>query len=197
MGEPESARFRGADRVAATDADLVAALRSGQAAALTTLYDRYAGLVYSLALRILGQPSEAEDLTQEIFVTFWQKQTYNPARGSLSSYLCMLTRSRAIDKLRSRQSGQRFLDRWQQTMTGEWSGALPFEQVASQERRERVQQAMAEIPLAQRQILELLYFAGLSQSEVAQQLDIPLGTVKTRSRQGLIKLRQLLKNLVG
>jgi RNA polymerase sigma-70 factor (ECF subfamily) len=108
----------------------------------------------------------------------------------------MMTRSRSIDKLRSRGTSLKFLERWQQTITEEASDPLPFEQVAFAERREVVQQALHAIPANQRQILEMLYYQGFSQSEVAQQLNLPLGTVKTRSRQGLLKLRQLLQSLV-
>lgn len=92
-----------------TDAELVRALKAGQPSALGILYDRHTNLVYRLALRILANPQEAEDLTQEIFLTLWRKDIYNPTRGSLGSFLTTLTRSRAIDRLRSRGTNLKFL----------------------------------------------------------------------------------------
>ncbi len=179
----------------ATDSELLRWLKAGYSAALTVLYQRYVRLIYTVAMRILDNPQEAEDLTQEIFVTFWQKHTYDPKRGSLSSYLCLLTRSRALDRRRSKGSYHRFLERYQQADSG-ISSASPFEQVSNQEREQTVQRALQELPEAQRQILEMAYYGGLSQTEIAQRLQLPLGTVKTRSRQGLLKLRRLLGGIL-
>lgn len=179
-----------------TDAELFCALKSGQTSALGIFYDRYASLVYRLALRILTNPQEAEDLTQEIFLTFWRSNTYNPARGSLGSFLTTVTRSRAIDKLRSRGTKQRFIQRWSQTMTTESSGPTPFEAASLSQRSEYVCHALAQLPQKQRQVLEMAYYDGFSQSEIAKQLDIPLGTIKTWARQGLLKLRQNLQDFI-
>jgi RNA polymerase sigma-70 factor (ECF subfamily) len=96
----------------ATDAEVWKALKDGQSQALNIFYQRYATLVYRLAMRILANPQEAEDLTQEIFLTLWRSRNYNPSRGSLSSYLTTMTRSRAIDKIRSRSTQLQFLQRW-------------------------------------------------------------------------------------
>ncbi len=178
----------------ATDRELVQLLRAGQSTALTILYKRYSRLVYTLAMRILQNAQEAEDLTQEIFVTFWQKNNFDAARASLSSYLCLLTRSRALDRKRSQGSYHRFLQRYQR---GESQRSiLPFDQVRASEQREQMQQALAQLPEAQQQILQMAYYEGLTQSEIAQRMNLPLGTVKTRSRQGLIKLRRCLDNLL-
>ncbi|MGK7878059.1 MAG: sigma-70 family RNA polymerase sigma factor [Xenococcaceae cyanobacterium] len=180
-----------------TDPELFRALQAGKTSALGQLYDRYASLVYSLALKILTNAQEAEDLTQEIFLTLWRRQTYNPARGSLSSFLTTMTRSRAIDRLRTRSTKHRFLNRWSQTMTPSTPLLTPFEQASNQERQEQVQKALAELPQKQRQILEMAYYQGLSQSEIAKELDTPLGTVKTWARKGLLKLRENLKEFMG
>ncbi|MCU0566519.1 MAG: sigma-70 family RNA polymerase sigma factor [Oculatellaceae cyanobacterium Prado106] len=179
-----------------SDAELIAALKSGQVNALGTLYDRYSRLVYGLAYRILGNSEEAEDMTQEIFLTLWRRDTYNPNRGSLSSFLTTLTRSRSIDKLRSRSSRLRFLQRWQGLAKTEIMGTNPLEQASLGERSQRLKSAMADLPDSERQILEIAYYEGLSQSEIAQRLQIPLGTVKTRSRQGLLRLRQTLQDFI-
>jgi len=180
----------------ATDAELVKAIRAGESLALGNLYDRYGNLVYGLALRILTSATEAEDLTQEIFLNLWHNQTYNPDRGSLSSYLTTLTRSRAIDKLRSRTTQGKFLQRWSQAMVTATPPATPFDLAALNQRADEVQQALTQLTDKQRQVLEMAYYQGLSQSEIAKKIDVPLGTVKSWSRQGLLQLRKTLKDLI-
>lgn len=180
-----------------TDRDLYQALKSGQSSALGLLYDRYGKLVYGLAFHILKNSQEAEDLTQEVFLTLWHKDNYNPARGSLSSFLTLLTRSRAIDKLRSRNSLIKNLERWQQGLAFNTGANNPFEQASSVERSLQIQNALSQLPENQRQVLEMLYYEDLTQAEIAQRLNIPLGTVKTRSRLGLLRLREILKDFVG
>ena len=179
-----------------TDAELFGALKAGQSSALGTLYDRYASLVYRLALRILANPQEAEDLTQEIFLTLWRSGNYNPARGSLSSFLTVMTRSRAIDKIRSRGTNLKFLQRWSQAMVAETPPPTPFEAASLSQRSHYVRHALVQLPEKQRQVLELAYYDGLSQSEIAKQLDIPLGTIKTWARQGLLNLRKNLRDFI-
>jgi RNA polymerase sigma-70 factor, ECF subfamily len=179
-----------------SDAALVQRLRSGQQEAFEILYDRYSRLVFSTALRVLNQVQEAEDITQDVFVSLWQKDSYNPNRGSLTSFLCLLARSRAVDKLRSRSSSQKSLNRWQSILSPEAPEPTPFEQASLQERQGFVKEAITQLPDPQRQVLEMVYYTGLSQSEISNQLEVPLGTVKTRSRQGLLKLGQLLKTVL-
>lgn len=178
----------------ATDFELLQAMQQGQSEALGTLYDRYVRLVYGLALRILENAQEAEDLTQDVFLSLYHRNRYDPKRGSLSSFLTTMTRSRAIDKLRSRGTKLKFLERWKGVVRGETFSASPLEQVSTLERSQRVREALAQLPEAERQVLEVAYYEGLSQTEIATRLNIPLGTVKTRSRQGLLKLRRLLQD---
>lgn len=178
-----------------TDAELFLALKAGQIAALGILYDRHAGLIYGLALKILGNAQEAEDLTQEIFLALSRGSAYDPKRGSLRTFLAVMTRSRAIDKMRSRNTASRFLGRWKSN-TQESTSNSPFEYVAQNEQAQEVQAALAQLSDSQQQVLKLAYYDGLSQSEIAQRLDIPLGTVKGRSRQGLLKLRQSLTDFI-
>jgi RNA polymerase sigma-70 factor, ECF subfamily len=175
-----------------SDAELVSSLRSGQRQAIAVLYDRYAGLVYSIAYRILQNAQEAEDLTQDIFVTFWENDRFNPTRGSLSSFLGLLTRSRAIDKIRQRTTANNFLSRWQQTISEESTSASPLETAATQETQTNVQQAMQSLPALQRQILELNYYKGLSHNQIAQSLGLTPGVVKSRLRQALVQLKTQL-----
>jgi len=184
------------NEVLQTDAEVFRALKGGQSEALGILYDRYASLVYRLALRILANPQEAEDLTQEIFLNLWRSGKYNPDRGSLSSFLTTMTRSRAIDKLRSRGTKLKFLQRWGQMMTAETPSPTPFEVASLSQRSQQVNSDLAQLPSSQRQVLEMAYYDGLSQSEIAKKLDTPLGTIKTWSRQGLLNLRKNLKDFI-
>jgi RNA polymerase sigma-70 factor (ECF subfamily) len=179
-----------------TDTELFESLKAGQISALDTLYDRYGRLVYGLALQILKNPQEAEDLTQEIFLAFWHRELYNPTRGSLGSFLTTMTRCRAIDKLRSRGAFHKFLERWRSTLPTDTLTNTPFERASYAERSQQVQNALAQLSPNQRQVLEMFYYEGLTHAEIAQRLKIPLGTVKTRSRLGLLKLRQTLEDFM-
>jgi RNA polymerase sigma-70 factor, ECF subfamily len=180
-----------------SDADLVRSLRAGQRKALEVLYDRYVGLVYSIAYKILGNSQEAEDLTQDIFVTFWQQESFDPSRGSLKSFLGLLTRSRAVDKIRRRNTTNGFLERWQKIVTEESSDPMPLEKASMEECQEAVQLAMQQISDEQRLVLEMNYYEGLSQAKISQELNLSLGVVKHRSRQGMIELRKLLQGMCG
>lgn len=180
----------------ATDSEVWNALKLGKSQALKILYERYSSLVYRLALRILGNSQEAEDLSQEIFLTLWHTQNYDPSRGSLGGYLTTLTRSRSIDKLRSRGTQLKFLQRWSQLIITESSSPSPFETASLNQRSEQVKSAIAQLSPSQRQVLEMAYFDGLSQSEIAKKLETPLGTVKSWSRQGLLNLRKNLQNFI-
>lgn len=177
-----------------SDAELFLALNNGQAAALGVIYDRHAGLVYGLALNTLGNPQEAEDLTQDIFLTLARGSSYDPKRGSLRTFLAILTRSRAKDRLRSRQSARGALNRWQATGQPESMPNLPMERAFQDEQSQEVSTALAQLPDNQQQVLKMAYYDGLSQTEIAKRLDIPLGTVKARARRGLLRLRQTLTN---
>lgn len=177
-----------------SDLELLNAVKQGQVEGLGILYDRYSRLVYGLAFKILENAEEAEDVTQDVFLTLWRQDAYNPSRGSLSSFLTTMTRSRSIDKLRARGSKFRFLQRWQALVRTETAAASPMELVSVQERSELVRQALSQLPDSERQVLEIAYYEGLSQSEIAARLQVPLGTVKSRSRQGLLKLRRTLQD---
>ena len=179
-----------------SDAELVYLLRNGKKQALAILYKRYVGLVYSIAYKFLQNEQLAEDLTQDIFVTFWQKDKFDPNKGKLSSFLGLLTRSRAIDKIRSGNTTKNFLNRWQKIYSEESNVSSPLEQVSLTERQQKLQQALKQLPELQRQILEMNYFQGLSQAKIAQQLNLTLGIVKSRYRQGMSQLKNLLIEIV-
>lgn len=175
-----------------TDAELYLALRAGQTAALGELYDRHARLVYGLALKILSNLQEAEDLTQDIFLNLARASSYEPSRGSLRTFLAVVTRSRAIDRVRSRSTASAFLGRWRPNRSQEITSNSPFEYIFHNEQSQEVRTALAQLSDSQQQILRMAYYDGLSQSEISERLEIPLGTVKARARRGLLKLRQTL-----
>jgi RNA polymerase sigma-70 factor, ECF subfamily len=177
----------------ATDIDLIASLRQGNQHALSIIYDRYGSLVYTLALKLLDRRDEAEDLTQDVFLSFWKQVKFDPTRAKLSSYLCLITRSRAIDKLRSRRSEQKSIERLKQIVVGEPNLPTPLDSATQSEQQTIVRQSLLTLSEQQRHVLELSYYHDLSQSAIATKLNLPLGTVKTHMRQGLIKLRQLLQ----
>jgi RNA polymerase sigma-70 factor (ECF subfamily) len=164
---------------------------------LGQLYDRYAKLVYGLALAILGSPEEAQDLTQEVFVTVSRPTGYDASRGTVSAFLTTMVRSRAIDRLRRRGRSVRLLKTWHEATPVASGPPSPYERVALRECTERVRAALAELPEAEREVLELAYFKGLSQAEIAADLDAPLGTVKSRCRRALLALRRSLEDLTG
>lgn len=180
----------GSDRP--SDRDLVTRLQAGQVDALAPIYDRYAQLVYTLAFKMMANAEEAEDLTQEVFISLWQRHNYDPDRGSLKSYLTTFTRSRALDRLRVRSNRFRILQRFQRTEQALKVSTNPVEHIAQWERSQNLQSALAQLPDPEREVLNIAYFEGYSQSQIAQRLGIPLGTVKTRARQGLLRLRHLL-----
>jgi RNA polymerase sigma-70 factor (ECF subfamily) len=176
-----------------SDLEVIDSWRNGDKQALAILYDRYGELVYRMALRILGNQSSAEDLTQEIFTNFFRHDRYDVRRGNLSSFLMLLTRSRAIDYIRRQKSQQQMMQKMSR-LENQLS-ASPMDKVSLMEIADRVRSALQELPEKQRQVLELAYYGGMSQSEIAHNLAIPLGTVKSWSRNGLLKLRSLLADL--
>ncbi|MBW4620524.1 MAG: sigma-70 family RNA polymerase sigma factor [Cyanosarcina radialis HA8281-LM2] len=177
-----------------SDLELFQALVAKDPSALAALYDCYGDLMYSLALRILGNRQEAEDLIQEIFLSIWKQCNYNPARGSLRSFLMILVRSRAIDRLRAQKTVSKTIQQQQKESDRFASNSL--EEAATDEISERVRNALAQLPEKQRRALELAYYEGLSQSEISQRLDAPLGTVKSWFRLSFAKMRQTLQDLI-
>lgn len=180
----------------ASDAELIKHLRNGHQEALRLLYKRYSSLVYTIALKMLNSNSEAEDLTQDVFLNFWKQEKFDPNRAALSTYLCVITRSRALNRIKHRGSQQRSLEKLQALPPPELTASTPLENASLEEQQQALQRVLAELPDQQRKILEMNFYQGVSQSNIAQQLDLPLGTVKTNARQGLITLRRLLNGAV-
>jgi RNA polymerase sigma-70 factor (ECF subfamily) len=171
---------------------LLQQIAGGDREAFRRFYDRYATLAFTFALRLLGARSDAEDLLQEVFLQVWrQAQSYSPERGSPEAWLITITRSRAIDKLRSlRRRGMSSVS-VDESSRGE-VGVVVAPASQASEAKLTVQGVMARLPDTQRLVLELAYFDGLTQSEIAARLGEPLGTVKTRMRAGLERLRGFL-----
>jgi RNA polymerase sigma-70 factor (ECF subfamily) len=173
---------------------LIRAIAAGVAEAVSELYDRYSGMLMALAQRILGDPADAEEVLQEVFVQVWkQAARYDGRRSSVSTWLVLITRSRSIDRLRSRQVKQRTLTAAKQERSEAHESPVSVRNVLMHERRRRLEEEMARLPREQRQVVEMAFFGGLSQSEIAEAQDIPLGTVKTRTLLAMKKLRQALK----
>ena len=193
--EPPSRPSEG-DNVGRTDADLFVLLQNGQTDILAVLYDRHAALVYGIALQVLSNTAEAEDLTQDIFLRLTRECSYDPKRGTLRTYLAIFTRSRALDRLRSRTRNQRLRSR-SLDENDKLSSESPIDNVSQLEQSHKVQEALQQLSTKEQEVLRMAYYQGLSQSEIAQQLNIALGTVKSRSRRGLLKLRQTLINSGG
>ena len=183
------------DLEATPDPALVAAVGAGDAGALALLYDRFSGMLLGLAHRILGDASDAEEILQEAFLQVWnQAGRYDPGRSSVSTWLVLITRSRAIDRLRSRKVKDRTLLGVQQEKRGSHTSPKGVGDVFRQERGRRLRQEMALLPPEQREVLEMAFFRGMTQSEIAGRTGIPLGTVKTRSLLAMRKLRKSLRD---
>jgi RNA polymerase sigma-70 factor (ECF subfamily) len=174
-----------------TDVDILRGIAGGDEQALSALYDRYRLILFGLILRILHSRTEAEDVLQEVFLQVWRRAAdFDEARGRPFTWLVTLARSRAIDRLRSLSSRERTAQESARDAPDHVSDAA--DDAVKSEQGEIVRRALGELPEEQRQTLLLAYFEGLTQSEIAERTRTPLGTVKTRMRSGMIRLRQLL-----
>ncbi len=186
---PESAESQAEDR------ECLRRLAAGDRDAAAPLYDRHARGVYSLVLRIVEDEADAEDVVQDVFTQAWrQAARYDASRGAVGAWLLMMARTRAIDKLRARRarSGPQPADDERAMELVPAGGPDIAQELVGAEQARQVQRALGELPLLQRLAIELAYYEGLTQREIAERLEEPLGTVKTRIRLGLLKLRQSL-----
>jgi len=181
------------DMTADADRSALERMARGDHDALTELYDRHGRIVYSLALRIVRDPRDAEEVVQDVFAQAWrQSSRYSAGRGSVIAWLMTLTRSRAIDRARGRRARPDATSDSAAIVDVSDSGASADEQLAWIAQAAQVRAALAALPLLQRVAIELAFYEGLTHTEIADRLEQPLGTVKTRIRQGLLKLRDQL-----
>ncbi len=157
------------------------------------LYDRYAGLAYAVALRILGDPGRAEDVVQEAFLKIWTNAAgFDPKRGSLRTWLITAVRNRAIDYLRGRGAHERQELELPAELAGSGARSDPWREVSLSLERMAVREAVGSLPAEQRQAVQMAYFGGYSQAEIADMTNVPLSTVKGRMRLALEKLSSYL-----
>ena len=194
MSTPQTAEFP--DSRNAADAHLLELVASGDRAAFTELYDRFSRPLYATALRILNDPSEAQDIVHDAFVAVWEKAAaFETSRGTAFSWALTLTRNRAIDRLRSRRRRAELLDTSVPSDLGldeNSSGPGAAAAALASDQASTIRAAVATLPDDQQHALKLAFFSGLTQEEIALRLSTPLGTIKARIRRGLIKLRDQL-----
>ena len=185
-----------APTAAATEADIAVLRRlaAGDREAVAELYDRHAARVMGLAYRIVRNSSDAEDVVQEVFSQAWRTApNYQAARGTVAGWLLMMARTRAIDRLRTRQTRRDLGGEPDLEAVPSDTTSLP-DQIIANQRAAQVRAAILTLPADQKTALELAYFEGLTQTEIAERLRIPLGTVKTRIRSALASLRRSVQS---
>lgn len=169
--------------------ELLQRIQQGDEEALVALHARYAGLVYSVALRVLNDAMAAEEVTQDAFMRLWHRaETFDPARGAFVPWLLTITRRLAIDTQRRQKRDPLSTPILMDDNPEAWENVLPVDERETADRR-LLLEAVAALPEEQRQPIALAYFYGMSHSQIAEHLSLPLGTVKTRLRLGMTKLR--------
>ncbi len=180
-----------------SDAALVAAVRAGDERAFGELYDRYVDRLFSLAAAIVDDPADAEGAVADAFLRLWRDRDHDADRGSVGAYLVMITRSRALDRRRADRRRRRREEKGAEAdpagLTVPLASPMPAPDRAAEmsEAGERVHEVLAQVTEKQRAVIGLAYLEGLTHSEIADRLSEPLGTVKTRLRDGMNKLREL------
>ncbi len=174
---------------------LMRQIAQGDQQAFGLLYDRFSGILFSTAYRVLNNQEAADDVLQDAFTQIWEKAPqYDPARGKPLTWAVTLTRNRAIDRLRSIQRRSRLQDDLQREseVFEHFDDRSSLDAVTSAETSKRVRDAVKELPPDMREAIELAFFGSLKQSEIAERLNKPLGTIKARIRRGMMKLRDVL-----
>ncbi len=165
----------------------------GDQGSFEQLYERFSGVLFSTALNVLGSPEAAEDVLQDVFVAIWEKAPlYDSGRGKPLTWAVTLTRHKAIDRLRSQKRKGVLHDRIEQETKILEAHAGSPDEVDSAELSRLVREAVLQLPASQREAIELAFFAGLTQAQIAARLRLPLGTVKARVRRGMMKLKEII-----
>lgn len=177
------------------DVELLGKVAEGDMRALSELYDQYSKMIFALATRITRDPTAAEEVVQQVFLSVWQRANrYEPQKGRVSTWLYTITRNLAIDVLRKgKRSKELITDGDVAKIVDDSEKTNPLSQSIENERQRLVIQALESIPKAQRMAVYLAYYGGLSHRQIAETLGEPLGTIKTRIQLGLYKLRQTLE----
>jgi RNA polymerase sigma-70 factor (ECF subfamily) len=179
------------------DEQLIMKVAEGDRAAFGSLYDRFSSPLYSLALKMLANEAEAQDILQEVFLSVWNKaSTFRADRGSAFSWVVTQLRNRAIDRIRSRRRRGELLEANAPDLEPSGSAvSSSADNCEISERAREVRSALSQLSDDQRQVLRLAYFEGLTQVEIAEKLEEPLGTIKARAHRGMARLRTILKGL--
>jgi RNA polymerase sigma-70 factor (ECF subfamily) len=189
---------RGREEHAVDDRELAARMVAGDAGALREVYDRYAGLVFGLARRVLCDDALAEDVTQEVFVSVWQQpERFDPTRGSLRAWLGVLAHRRSVDRVRREVRRTRGEARVEVPETALGCDLDVDDALAREWLADRIRAALEQLPVEQREAVMLAYYGGRTYREVAVELEIPEGTAKSRLRLALAKLDEILKPLLS
>jgi RNA polymerase sigma-70 factor (ECF subfamily) len=184
----------GRDLKSLDDKEVVQAIVERRSDAVAELYNRFSSVLLALAQRILGDRSDAEEILQETFLQVWrQADRYDPKRSSVSTWLVLIARSRSIDRVRSRRVKQKTQVAAQRERLETHASPTGVHSVLNEEQRKRLQDELGRLPAEQRQVLEMAFYQGMTQSEIARQTEIPLGTVKTRTLLAMKKLRKALQ----
>ena len=195
MGSPQDSR-----ELSTRDqnwAALIKRVADGDQSALTTLYDSTSRLVFGLILRVVTDRSSAEEVLLDVYTQVWrQASTYDTKRGAPLAWLMTIARTRGIDRLRSGKHEHQHKESLDAIGEVGATTASPETETVSAERRELVRSALEKLSAEQREVIELAYYSGLSHSEIALRLGQPLGTVKTRTRLGMMKLRDMLRPML-
>jgi RNA polymerase sigma-70 factor (ECF subfamily) len=180
------------------DIELLRQIADGDRAAFAEFYDRHSLLMFSVASRILNEPSDAEDVMQEAFVQIWEKaKSFDPKLGKAASWAAILVRNKAIDRIRSSQRRTRLAqEAGPELAFAASSTASANEAIHGTEKAKLIQTAIVELPAEQRRAIEMAYFSGLTHIEISEKLKEPLGTIKARIRRGLLKLREQLEGVL-
>ena len=179
----------------AEEFDLLRRIAQRERAAFEDLYTRYANILYASALKFVKEDADAQDVVQDVFIQIWDKaKLYDPAKGKPLTWALTLTRNRAIDRIRAIQRRTRLRDEFEQeTFVDESAGVREaLSEVDASEKGQILRKAVSQLSPQQKKVIELAYFGGFTQTEIAEKLGEPLGTVKARARRGLLKLKELL-----
>ena len=179
----------------AVELDLLARITKRERAAFEELYIRYSNILYATAMKFLKEDADAQDVVQDVFIQIWDKaKLYDPAKGKPLTWALTMTRNRSIDRIRAIQRRTRLRDDFEKETVADESAGIreALSGVDASERTQILREAVARLSPEQRKVIDLAFFGGLTQSEIADRLGEPLGTVKARARRGLMKLKELL-----